>query len=73
MKEILRTDDPMELALLKSIFEAAGIPLFIFDENASSALGSFGAWTPSRVMVSESDYDQALDLLDKMDEEYERN
>lgn len=73
MIEILQTDDPMELALLKSAFEAAGIPLFVFDEHTSNALGGYGAWTPCRVMVSDSDYDAAMDLLDELDDEYERN
>lgn len=73
MIEILQTDDPMEIALLRSAFEAAGIPIFVFDEHASTALGGFGTWTPCRVMVSDSDYDAAMDLLDRLDDEYERN
>lgn len=73
MQEILQTDDQIELALVKSVFAAAGIPIFVFDEHMSTALGGFGAWTPARIMVADEDLDEALDLLDRMDEEYERN
>ncbi len=73
MREILQTDDPFEIALLKSVFEAADIPIFFFDEHASTALGGLGGWTPCRVMVSDSDYEDAMDILDALDEEFERN
>ena len=73
MREILQTDDPVEIALLKSVFEAANIPIFLFDEHANSMMGGIAGWTPCRIMVSDSDYEDALDILDDLDEEFEKN
>lgn len=67
MKEIFQTNDLAEIALLRSVFDAAGIPLFLFDEHANAMLGGFGGWTPCRIMVSDSDYEDALDLLDSLE------
>lgn len=67
MREIFQTDDLAEIALLKSLFKSAGIQIFLFDELASANLGSFGAWTPCRIMVSDSDYEAALDVLDSVE------
>lgn len=65
MKEVLRIDNPAEVAVLKSVFEAAGIPLFVFDEHTSSIMGGLGGWTPCRLMVPDSEEEDALRLIEE--------
>jgi hypothetical protein len=68
MKEIFASSDPGEIAFLQSVFEDAGIKIFLFDQHTSQMLGGLGGgFTPCRIMVSESDYEAALDILDEID------
>jgi hypothetical protein len=60
MKEIYRSTDPVEVALLTSVFESAGIRLFTFDNTLAMDLG----YSPCRFMVLDEDYDDACDILD---------
>jgi hypothetical protein len=63
MKEIYRTTNPAEIAVLKSVFESAGIELFLFDEYANS-LGVMGAdYAPCRFMVLDEEYEDACAVL----------
>lgn len=62
MKEVYRTTNPGEVALLKSVFESAGIELFLFDEHANS-MGIYGGWAPCRFMVVDDEYEDACKLL----------
>lgn len=67
MREIFRTADPAEIAFLKWLFQEAGIPLFLFDEHASAMAI---AWSEEcRVMVSDGDFDRAVELLNSVEEE----
>ncbi len=68
MKEIFTSSDPGEIAFLQSVFEDAGIKIFLFDQHTSQMLGALvGGFSPCRIMVSESDYESALDVLDDID------
>ena len=65
MQEVYRTTDPGEIALLKSVFESAGINVFLFDEH-TSALGSLAAgYMPCRFMVVEEEYEDACKILEE--------
>ena len=61
MREIYRTINPAEIALLKSIFLSAHIHFFVFDEQMSS-LG-IGAYSACCFMVLEDEYDDASKVL----------
>ena len=63
MQEIFRTTDLVEIALLKSVFSAASIKFFVFDEYANS-MAIFN-YTPCRFMVLEDDYDQACKIIEE--------
>ena len=68
LKEIFASTDPVEISFLQSIFEDAGIKIHLFDSHTNAILGSVaGGFSPCRIMVSESDYETALDLLDELD------
>jgi hypothetical protein len=70
LKEIFSSNDPGEIAFLQSIFQDAGIQIFLFDQHTNSIAGGFaGGFAPCRIMVSESDFETALDLLDDLDEQ----
>jgi len=62
MKEVYRTTNPSEIALLKSVFESAGITPFVFDEQMNS-MALYGAWAACRFMVVDEEYDDACKIL----------
>ena len=63
MKELYRTTNPSEIAVLKSVFESAGIEVVLFDEFAN-ALGAAGVgYVPCRFMVLDVEYDEACGVL----------
>jgi len=62
MREIYSTTNPAEIAVLKSVFESAGIKLFLFNEQINS-MQIYGAWTPCRFMVVDEEYDDACEVL----------
>jgi len=63
MKELYRTTNQSEIAVLKSVFESAGIKVFLFDEYANSLGIMGGGYAPCRFMVVEDEYDDACDVL----------
>jgi hypothetical protein len=63
MREIYRTTNPSEIAVLKSVFESSGIKLFLFDEQMNS-MSIYGAWTACRFMVVDEEYDDACKILE---------
>jgi hypothetical protein len=66
MKELLRTQNPAELAFLQSLLHSAGIKFFVFDENLSRQGGGFLTGpAPCRVMVLDDDLDMAKKLLEE--------
>jgi hypothetical protein len=67
MKELLRTQNPAELALIKSLLQSAGIKFFVFDENISAQEGGFmTAYAPCRVMVLDDDLEKSINVLNEV-------
>lgn len=54
MRAILRTNDPVLLSFLDSLFREAGIRFLVADAHISIIEGSIGAF-PRRVLVHEDD------------------
>ena len=63
MKELLRTNDIVLVSYVKTILDDVGIATFELDVNTSTLEGSIGI-LPRRVMVVESQWDEAVDLLE---------
>ena len=51
MKELLRTNDPVELSFVQALLKDSGIETIVFDQHTSIMEGSIGA-IPRRIMVS---------------------
>jgi hypothetical protein len=68
MQEIFRTQDLVEISLIKSLLGSAGIQYFVFGEHFNSMIGGLGLidddMLACRFMVLDHDYDNALDLLE---------
>ncbi|MEQ8442905.1 MAG: DUF2007 domain-containing protein [Alphaproteobacteria bacterium] len=62
MKELLRTNDPVELSFLEVLLKDSGIESVVFDAHTSIAEGSIGI-LPRRIMVLDEDYSRARRLL----------
>ena len=62
MKELLRTNDLVRLSYLEALLRGEGIELFIMDGHISAAEAGISLF-PRRLMVRESEYDAACDLL----------
>ena len=63
MKELFSTNDITKFVYAETILNSNDIVSFTLDENISVLEGSIGI-LPRRLMVLESDYEQALDLLE---------
>jgi hypothetical protein len=66
MQEVFRTQDIVEVSLVKSILDSAGIKYFVFGEQLNSVLGDLigDDISAARFMVLEQDVDEALDILE---------
>ena len=62
MKELFSTNDITKFVYAETILNSNDIVSFTLDENISVLEGSIGI-LPRRLMVLESDYVQALELL----------
>lgn len=62
MKELLRTTDPVKLALAAALLEGEGITAFPFDVHMSVLEGSLGI-LPRRLMVADRDLFLARAIL----------
>ncbi|QGX99959.1 DUF2007 domain-containing protein [Roseovarius faecimaris] len=62
MKQLMRTNDPTEIAFAKALLQGEGIDCFELDVNMSILEGSIGVF-PRRVMVAERDFDAARRTL----------
>jgi hypothetical protein len=80
MQEVFRTQDIVEVSVVKSLLDSAGIKYFVFGEQLNSVLGDLigDDISAARFMVLEDDLDAAYDLLeeaglfdDEDDEEYD--
>ncbi|MDM8167389.1 DUF2007 domain-containing protein [Roseovarius sp.] len=62
MKQLLRTNDPASIAFAKALLQGEGIDCFEMDVNMSVLEGSIGIF-PRRIMVADSDYEDAVQTL----------
>ncbi len=62
MKQLLRTNDPTEIAFVKILLQGEGITAFEMDVNMSVLEGSIGI-LPRRIMVADAEYDDACKAL----------
>lgn len=62
MREILKTNNPVELNFAQAVLKDAGIDAAVFDTNMSVMDGSM-VILPQRLMVANEDEQQALTLL----------
>jgi hypothetical protein len=62
MKELLRSNDPVELSFVQALLRDAGIEAVVFDQHASVMEGSIGA-IQRRIMVLDEDHSAARHLL----------
>ncbi|KGM50498.1 DUF2007 domain-containing protein [Pseudooceanicola atlanticus] len=62
MKQLLRTNNPADLAFARALLQGEGIDCFEMDVNMSVLEGSVGV-LPRRMMVREADYDRARRTL----------
>ena len=63
MKELLRSNNLVEISYLSSMLKSEGIEVHILDNNMSIIEGS-GMAIPRRLMVSDTDFILAKTLLD---------
>ncbi|MBO6782250.1 MAG: DUF2007 domain-containing protein [Alphaproteobacteria bacterium] len=62
MRDVLRTNDPVELSLATALLKDADIEHVVMDGNISILEGSIGIF-PRRLMVLDEDYRNARELL----------
>ena len=62
MKQLLRTNGPASIAFAKALLQGEGIDCFEMDVNMSVLEGSIGIF-PRRIMVADSDYEDAVQTL----------
>ena len=62
MKELLRTNDPVQLSWAMATLAQAGIECLVLDQHTSAVEGSIGA-IPRRLVVAERDYLRARTLV----------
>lgn len=62
MKELVRTNDPVEISWLTAVLASGGIEAVVLDSHTSIIEGQIGA-IPRRIMVMDDDYRIALALV----------
>jgi hypothetical protein len=62
MKELLRTNDPVQLSWAMATLAQAGIECLVLDQHTSAVEGSIGA-IPRRLVVAERDWRRARTLM----------
>ena len=63
MRELLRTNDAVELCWARAVLDAAGIAVLVFDQNVSAIEGATSPF-PQRLMVEEEAWSNAQAVLD---------
>jgi len=66
MKEIYRTNNPVELSYILHELAESGIQAFDLDRHTSMAEGSIGA-IQRRIMVQDDDHAHALRILGQLE------
>ena len=62
MKQLLSTNDMTEIAFAQALLQGEGITVFEMDVNISILEGSVGI-LPRRLMVADSDFEWAVEIL----------
>jgi len=62
LRDVLRTNDPVELSLAVALLRDAAIEHAVMDTNISVLEGTIGIF-PLRLMVLDEDYEEARGLL----------
>jgi hypothetical protein len=62
MREVLKSNNPVELSFAEAVLKDSGIDSVVFDVNMSVLDGSM-VILPRRLMVSDDDADRAVALL----------
>ncbi|UYV38665.1 DUF2007 domain-containing protein [Rhodobacteraceae bacterium D3-12] len=62
MKQLMRTNDPTQIAFAKALLQGEGITAFELDVNMSNLDGSIGI-LPRRIMVADADFTAAARAL----------
>ncbi len=62
MRDVLRTNDPVELSLAVALLKDAAIEHVVMDANISVLEGTIGIF-PRRLVVLDEDYEEARGLL----------
>jgi hypothetical protein len=62
MKELLRSNDMVQLSFIEVLLRDSGIECVVFDSHTSILEGSLGV-LPRRVMVLDEDWDEARRVL----------
>lgn len=62
MREILRTNDPVELSWASAVLAAEDIDVIVFDANMAAIEGSISAFQ-RRLMVGDDDVARAIAVL----------
>jgi hypothetical protein len=62
MKELLRSNDPVEISYAEAVLKAEGIDSLVLDQHMSVLEGSIGV-LPRRLVVADEDAARALRLL----------
>ena len=62
MREVLKSNNPVDLSYAEAVLKDAGIPCTVFDDHMSVMDGSM-VILPRRLMVADEDAEAALSLL----------
>ena len=62
MREVLRTNDVVELSWARAVLEGADLPVLVFDANIAAVEGSISAFQ-CRLMVPDEVWPEATTLL----------
>ncbi len=71
MREIIRSNDPVRLSWLRALLRDQGIETVVFDGHMSVMEGSISAIL-RRLMVVDSDFDRAREILAVAEEDAAR-
>lgn len=63
MRELIRTNDAVELCWARAVLDAAGITVLVFDQNVSAIEGATSPF-PQRLMVEDDAWSDAHAILD---------
>lgn len=71
MKQLLLVTNPVRLTYLESLLTGAGINFSVHDRHIANLLAGANSLFPMRLMVAESDWQQAKRVLMEADQFYD--